>query len=60
MINTIVIAVGSVVAMMVFWALIQAIWRNAFKDFIHDDDVLADRRSCSNCGCSGQKCTRSL
>jgi hypothetical protein len=60
MLSTIGIAVGSVVAMMLFWALIQAIWRHTFKDYITDEDVLADRRSCSNCGCSGQQCTRNL
>ncbi len=39
------------------WAAVQALWRNVFSDYISDEDVLADRRSCGNCGC-GTACER--
>jgi hypothetical protein len=59
MLYTMSIAMGAVIVLMLFWILIQTIWRNVFRDYIQDEDVLADRRSCANCGCSGQTCTRS-
>ena len=58
MLHTMTVTIGAVVALMLFWVLIQKIWAGVFRDYIQDEDVLADRRSCANCGCSGQKCTR--
>lgn len=60
MLYTIGITIGAVIGLMFFWVLVQTVWRHVFQDYIQDDDVLADRRSCANCGCSGQKCTRKL
>lgn len=51
---------GAVIVLMLFWILIQGIWRGVFQDYIQDEDVLAERRSCANCGCHGQQCTRNL
>ena len=52
MIGTYIIGIGGIVALMVIWVVIQAWWRNTFSDHITDEDVLAERRSCSNCGCT--------
>ncbi len=47
------IAILVIVFLMVGWAVVQALWRRLFADQISDEDVLADRRSCGNCGCAG-------
>ncbi len=52
MINTLFTAIFGIVGLMVLWMLVQAAWRRAFTDYINDEDVLAQRRSCGNCGCS--------
>jgi hypothetical protein len=46
-----VIGILGLVGMMLIWVLVQSYWRKTFKDNISDDDVLAERRSCGNCGC---------
>ncbi len=46
------IGILGVVALMIGWIGIQAVWRRVFSDHITDSDVLADRRSCGNCGCT--------
>jgi len=45
-----------VVALMLFWVLVQNMWRRMFADVISDEDVLAERRSCGDCGCGGGVC----
>lgn len=52
MINSLIIAVGGIVSLMIAWIAVQSIWRKTFSDHISDDDVLVGRTSCSNCGCS--------
>ena len=52
MIKTFLICVLGIVGMMLLWILVQTGWRRMFYDNITDDDVLAERRSCSNCGCT--------
>ena len=47
-----VIGVLGLVGMMLIWVLVQSYWRKTFKDNISDEDVLAERRSCGNCGCT--------
>lgn len=37
---------------MIFWVMIQSWWRNTFHEYTSDDDVLAGRSSCTNCGCT--------
>lgn len=38
--------------MMTIWVIVQMLWRKTFAEYLSDEDVLADRRSCSNCGCT--------
>lgn len=52
MIESFIIAVGGIIAMMTVWVIVQMLWRRTFAEYLSDDDVLADRRSCSNCGCT--------
>ncbi len=52
MMQTLLTAIGGIAGLMVGWMLVQAGWRRAFADYLDEDDVLAHRRSCGNCGCS--------
>jgi hypothetical protein len=52
MIKSLLIGVGGVVFLMFVWVIIQDWWRKTFAEHLSDDDVLAGRTSCSNCGCS--------
>ncbi len=52
MIGSFLIGIGGMIFLMVAWVAIQSLWRKSFSDYISDDDVLADRRSCGNCGCA--------
>lgn len=47
-----VIAIGGIVALMLAWVWVQSVWRKTFSENISDEDVLAERRSCGNCGCA--------
>lgn len=47
-----VIAIGGIVGLMLAWVWVQSVWRKTFSENISDEDVLADRRSCGNCGCT--------
>jgi hypothetical protein len=49
---TYIIGIGAIVAMMLAWVLVQSHWRETFSENISDEDVLAERRSCGNCGCT--------
>ena len=53
MLQTTLIAIIAIVALMLLWLIVQNRWRKTFADQIHDEDVLAERRSCGHCGCSG-------
>ena len=52
MIASYVIGIGVIVTLMVLWMGVQAVWRKTFSDYISDDDALAHRSGCSNCGCT--------
>jgi len=52
MITTYLSAILGIAGLMVGWMLVQAGWRRTFSDYIDEEDVLAHRRSCGNCGCS--------
>jgi hypothetical protein len=54
----VLITIIVVVGLMLIWVGVQALWRNTFAEYIQDEDVLADRRSCGNCGCGGGTCQR--
>ena len=57
MITSLLIGIGGIVGLMIAWVVVQALWRRIFADYLTDEDVLADRRSCGNCGCA-TVCTR--
>ncbi len=44
-------AIGALVLLILLWVLVQTLWRQVFSDQVSDPDVLADRRSCGDCGC---------
>ena len=54
MLQSLLIGIGLTVALVVVWTLIQAQWKNTFREEYLQEDVLAGRRSCSNCGCTTQ------
>jgi|AntRauTorckE5430_2_1112549.scaffolds.fasta_scaffold10214_3 hypothetical protein len=56
MTSSLIIGLVGVVALMVYWLFVQNVWRQMFADQITDEDVLADRRSCGDCGCGGGIC----
>ncbi|KGE89122.1 MAG: hypothetical protein ACE362_00695 [Phaeodactylibacter xiamenensis] len=58
MTSSLIIGLVGVVALMVYWLLIQTVWRQMFADQITDEDVLAERRSCGDCGCRGGVCKK--
>jgi hypothetical protein len=52
MIESFIIGIGGVVTLLVMWVVVQSWWGKVFADNITDDDVLAGRTKCSNCGCT--------
>ncbi|MCB0639164.1 MAG: hypothetical protein KDC54_21200 [Lewinella sp.] len=54
MLHSLIIGVGGIVVMMLLWVVVQAIWRRTFAEYVSDEDVLAERRSCGggSCGCT--------
>lgn len=50
--TTYILTVVIVVGLMLLWTGIQALWRRVFAAYIQEADVLAERRSCGNCGCT--------
>lgn len=57
MIKSLLIAITSITSLMLVWLIIQALWKKTFREYISDVDVLAERRSCQNCGCT-TACTK--
>ena len=52
MIKSLIIGIGGIIILMIAWTFIQLIWKKTFAEYISDEDVLAERKSCGNCGCS--------
>lgn len=52
MIKSFIIAVGALILLMVVWVAVQKLWGDTFSDYISDEDVLAGRGGCGNCGCT--------
>ncbi|MFL1013095.1 hypothetical protein [Flavisericum labens] len=52
MIKSLIIGIGFIVTIALAWALVQTLWKKVFQEEYNDDDVLAGRRNCSNCGCT--------
>ena len=53
MIGKLIMGIVGMTLLMILWVIVQDVWRNAFADQIDEDDVLAIRSRCGNCGCSG-------
>lgn len=53
MIGSLALGIAGITSLMVVWVLVQNYWREAFADQINEEDVLALRSRCGNCGCSG-------
>ncbi|MBT8189264.1 MAG: hypothetical protein HKN67_12945 [Saprospiraceae bacterium] len=53
MIYTLFTTMAIMAGLLILWAGVQSLWRKSFSDYIEDEDVLAARRSCGNCGCHG-------
>lgn len=58
MFKSLIIGIGSIVVLVLIWTLVQTQWKNVFSEEYLEDDVLAGRRSCSNCGCTSSVCER--
>lgn len=43
-----------VISLIILWWGVQTAWRRIFMEHVQDEnlDVMADRRSCGNCGCT--------
>jgi hypothetical protein len=52
MIESFVIGIGGVVGLLLLWVLVQSWWGKVFADHMIDEDVMAGRTKCSNCGCT--------
>ncbi|MBK9013823.1 MAG: hypothetical protein IPM82_06900 [Saprospiraceae bacterium] len=51
MIKSLLIAIGGIVSLMLVWVAVL-LAENLFRGYTTDEDVLAGRRSCGNCGCT--------
>jgi hypothetical protein len=51
LIKSFLIAALAIVGMMIAWTVVQTMWRKIFTGNAVGEDVLADRRSCSDCSC---------
>lgn len=50
-----IISVLSITGLMFMWWVVQKHWKKTFHEYTNatdDEDVLANRRSCSDCGCT--------
>ncbi len=52
MIGSLMIGVGGMILLMAIWVIVQSRWKRSFADYISDEDVLAGRGGCGNCGCT--------
>ncbi len=52
MLTSFVLGATIIILLMIIWVFIQFGWKKIFSEHISDEDVLAERRSCSNCGCT--------
>jgi hypothetical protein len=51
MLKSLIIGIGGIVVLMILWVVVQSVWKKTFSDYMSDEDVLAGRNSCGNCGC---------
>ena len=50
-ITTYIIGIAGIIFLMVGWITIQTVWRRVFSDHVSDEDAMAERTTCGNCGC---------
>lgn len=50
---TYLISISITILLMVAWVFIQAKWKQTFINEVTDEDALAGRSDCGNCGCGG-------
>lgn len=51
MITSFIIGLVGMILLMILWWMVQRQWKRSFSDRITDEDVLAGRNDCTNCGC---------
>jgi hypothetical protein len=52
MIKSLLVSVTGILILMIIWVVVQKLWGKTFADYYTDEDVLAERRDCGNCGCT--------
>jgi len=52
MLQSLLIGIAGVIALVLVWVLVQTLWGKTFSEYISDEDVMAGRTKCSNCGCT--------
>ncbi|MFY0627444.1 MAG: hypothetical protein JXR07_14175 [Reichenbachiella sp.] len=52
MITTYLIGIFGIVGLMIAWVGIQSVWKRIFAEHVTDEDAMAGRTKCSNCGCT--------
>ncbi len=52
MIQSLSIAIGGIISLMLAWIFIQFLWKKTFAAYVSDEDALADRSTCANCTCA--------
>ncbi len=52
MIDSLLIAIGGIVGLMVLWMIVQKLWGQTFAEYMGDEDAMAGRTKCGNCGCT--------
>jgi hypothetical protein len=50
--QSLLIGMGLTLGLALVWTWVQTRWKDMFREEYSDDDALAGRRSCSNCGCT--------
>jgi len=60
MIGSYIIGIFGVVILMLIWVLVQSGWRKVFSDHLEDEDVMAGRTDCGNCGCTSSCKNKSI
>ncbi len=52
MFESYIIGIGGIIFLMVAWIVVQTLWGKVFPEHVVDEDVMAGRTKCSNCGCT--------
>ncbi|NQV53372.1 MAG: hypothetical protein HQ500_09325 [Flavobacteriales bacterium] len=47
-----IIGIASIIGLMVIWVTVQEWWKKSFAEDVINDDALAGRSECGNCGCT--------